>query len=447
MFLTAQALLLVGYAFLDRGFAYLGIPPIYLGEAVLVIAFLALVVTVPRSRLQPLHALLFGFMAWGIALTLPNLSRHGVDALRDGVLWAYAGFALALSLAIRPTHFDRVVAWYHKLLPIFACWVVVVGIVVPFHTRADLAGSRPIVETSLLTLKAGDIAVHLAGVAAFLLIGLGAVASTGRKLTTWVVWPLWIIGVALAAAGNRGGLLALGIALGITAWLRPLRFSRRWLRPLGLAALLVVALMLVNPQVDLGRDRKFAPGEIGRSALSIVTTSREPALEATKSFRLNWWKEIVSYTVTGPFFWTGKGFGVNLADDDGFQVLPDHSLRSPHNSHMTILARMGVPGLVLWLALQGTFGVGLLRAFWWARQRGGPRWSRWAQIDAWLLAYWMAMLVNMAFDVYLEGPQGGIWFWSVFGLGVAAMTIQDRQRRGEPALQAAVPRTPLPAAQ
>jgi O-antigen ligase len=369
-----------------------------------------------------------------------------MDALRDGVLWAYAGFALAVCLTIRPTHFDVVVAWYRKLLPIFACWVVVAGLVVPFHTRADLAGSRPIVETSILTLKADDLAVHLAGVAAFLLIGLGAVGSRGQKLTNWVVWPLWILGVALVAAGNRGGLLALGIALGVIARLRPLRLSRRWLRPLGLAALLVGGLMLANPQFDLGRDRKFAPGEIGRSALSIVTTSREPALEATKSFRLNWWKEIVSYTVTGPYFWTGKGFGVNLADDDGFQVLPDHSLRSPHNSHMTILARMGVPGLALWIALQGMFGVGLWRAFWWARRQGGPRWSRWAQIDAWLLAYWIAMLVTMAFDVYLEGPQGGIWFWSVLGLGIAALTIQDRQRRSEPALQAAGVRAPLPAA-
>ena len=26
------------------------------------------------------------------------------------------------------------------------------------------------------------------------------------------------------------------------------------------------------------------------------------------------------YTVFGDYFWTGKGFGINLADDDGFQT-------------------------------------------------------------------------------------------------------------------------------
>ena len=38
-----------------------------------------------------------------------------------------------------------------------------------------------------------------------------------------------------------------------------------------------------------------------------------------------------------------------------------------------------------------------------------------------LFAYWLAALINMSFDVYLEGPQGGIPFWSVIGLGMVAM--------------------------
>jgi hypothetical protein len=33
------------------------------------------------------------------------------------------------------------------------------------------------------------------------------------------------------------------------------------------------------------------------------------------------------------------------------------------------------------------------------------------------------MSVNMNFDVYLEGPMGGIWFWTVWGYGVAVMWL------------------------
>jgi hypothetical protein len=35
----------------------------------------------------------------------------------------------------------------------------------------------------------------------------------------------------------------------------------------------------------------------------------------------------------------------------------------------------------------------------------------------WLLAYWLAFMINAAFDVSLEGPTCGIPFWTIFGLG------------------------------
>ena len=58
-------------------------------------------------------------------------------------------------------------------------------------------------------------------------------------------------------------------------------------------------------------------------------------------------KQIQNYTLRGEHFWTGKGFGVSLAEVDGFVVCYNHNappLRSPHNAFMTILARGGVPG-------------------------------------------------------------------------------------------------------
>lgn len=42
----------------------------------------------------------------------------------------------------------------------------------------------------------------------------------------------------------------------------------------------------------------------------------------------------------------------------------------------------------------------------------------------WLLAYWMAFIVNMTFDVYLEGPQGGIWFWCLIGFTIALIEAE-----------------------
>ena len=35
----------------------------------------------------------------------------------------------------------------------------------------------------------------------------------------------------------------------------------------------------------------------------------------------------------------------------------------------------------------------------------------------------IAFMINAAFDVFLEGPMGGIWFWTIYGVGLAAMWL------------------------
>ena len=88
-------------------------------------------------------------------------------------------------------------------------------------------------------------------------------------------------------------------------------------------------------------------------------------------------------------------------------------LRSPHNGHIEVLARAGVPGLVLWVLLQVAFAVVDARGRRARPVRDGRRF--WVQVIGWLFVLWLAGLANATFDPYLQGPQGGIWFWSVDG--------------------------------
>jgi O-antigen ligase len=85
---------------------------------------------------------------------------------------------------------------------------------------------------------------------------------------------------------------------------------------------------------------------------------------------------------------------------------------------MTVLARMGVPGFVMWLLLQGAWIIGVVRASNSLRRNGEVAL---ALLAACVAVYWMAMMINTSFDPYLEGPQGGIWFWTIFGLGMGMM--------------------------
>ena len=64
-------------------------------------------------------------------------------------------------------------------------------------------------------------------------------------------------------------------------------------------------------------ERPVSAHQIFENVKSIVGQSGRQT-EGTKQWRLNWWDMIINDTFRGPNFWTGRGFGINLADADGF---------------------------------------------------------------------------------------------------------------------------------
>jgi len=264
--------------------------------------------------------------------------------------------------------------------------------------------------------KAGDAGVQLAGIAAFVLLGLYSVRDSAPIRQT-VLWCGWFLSAGLAAL-SRSAMLAMATTAACLVFV----FSvPRVLSLAFVGSVFAVMLLTVNPEVDLGLSRNVSIGQLIDN-LGSITGGNDAQLDASKDWRLAWWKKIYGYTVDGPYFWVGKGFGVNLATQDGFQVDVQQTLRAPHNTHLEILARSGIPGLALWILFQVSFGAGLLRAVANARRIDEPAWI---PLLGWVFVYWLAALVNGSFDVYLGGPQGGIWFWSMVGLGLTLIRMVD----------------------
>ena len=249
-----------------------------------------------------------------------------------------------------------------------------------------------------------------------------------------MLWSVWFVGFAVMASKTRGGMLSVFVALAIVFALRRTRQWPRLVLGAGLASVMfVVMLELVGPNLTMG-ERKISLDQVYLNAISIFYAPADTGLATTTRWRLDWWEKVIGYTVYGEYLWTGKGFGINLADSDGFQVAFERPLRSPHNGHLTILARSGVPGLTLWIMFVLTFYITMIRRYRSARRR---RQHRLASINLFVMAYTVAFLVNMSFDVYLEGPQGGIWFWSLVGFGIALSERQKREERRSPRVMAA----------
>lgn len=428
LFLTVLAVCLFGYTFLGKGFAYLGVAPLFVGEFVLLLGILAAAFGggVRPALRSPIVWLLLAYAAWGAIQTVPYLGTYKFDALRDAIIWGYGAFALLVSaFLLRLGATFAVPAAYGRWFWWFGFWSAIAGVI--YRIAEPSIPRVPGTDIPLLYVKFGDFAVQLAGLATFALLGLWKPHWQNHKyraVLEWGWWMAWFAGVTISAAASRGGLLSIFIAVATVLVLRP---RTRWWKPAIVFIVFALAFIGSNFELDVGQDRKVSAQQIIANIRSIGGgQSSLSNLEETREWRLQWWTDIVDYTVRGPHFWTGKGFGLNLADDDGYggteRGIPT---RSPHNMQMTVLARAGVPGLVFWVVLQLTFAASLLLAYFRARRDGEETWAR---IDLWILAFWSAFMTNAAFDVYLEGPQGGIWFWSLVGFGIAALETQRRDR-------------------
>jgi O-antigen ligase len=135
---------------------------------------------------------------------------------------------------------------------------------------------------------------------------------------------------------------------------------------------------------------------------------------ANNEFRTVWWRTVFDETVQkNPLF--GLGFGYDLTAGFMRAYYPTGgedtaTTRSPHSIWMTVLGRMGLVGLLSFLAIATLIWRDAVRAARLvARGKQPPQ----------TLVHWCAVLVilgSASFGVVMEGPMGGILFWTFLGL-------------------------------
>jgi hypothetical protein len=410
-FLLVLALLLAGYVIFGKVFAYLGVPPVYIGE----ITYMFGVYVLLRSRCAIAsfaalpHVLLTMLIFWFVVRTLPDIPRYGVDAIRDSMIVLYGGFSFILTAVLlsRP----RRLLFTTDYLRLLGNLIVPIA---PFLVLMSNASYfSPVGEFAISYVKIGTTGVHLAAAALLVLLGFR------RAGPVWI--GLLIIGMLTVASQNRGGMLAILAMMSMG-----LVFTGK-LRVFGAFLVLTLAIgsvaYLLNLSVPTSRGRDISTTQVVENVASLFVPLSDK-LDNTKQWRSEWWKTVAGYTLNGPYFWTGKGFGKNLAVDDG--IIPETPnslvpmLRSPHSAPMTILARSGVPGFCLWVLTIGSWIVMLIVDMRRARWRGDHAWSAFFLL---CLCYGVGFLIDGTFDLTLEGPMAGIWFWTVFGVAVGASLI------------------------
>jgi len=468
-YLGLLGVVLTGYALFGRTFAALGFRPLYIGEIALVLGVGVALLTLAsrqtrRSILDTWHradgtarlrlvlapALLAAAMLWGALRTAPFIPIHGLDALRDAVVWGYGAFALIVFVLVGllPVPESQWIRRYGQFARVFllATPVLFLYFVANFDRLPPIPGDfRP-----LLFYKPSEQLVHLGGIAAFLALFVGGATPAG-----WVWMTLTAAEAFAFAAVTRGGLLAFMTALAIVGLVGP---GRRWIAAqIGLLGLVVGLAALSGIRLDYCEHhreisaRQFIAGvaslpdiEIAAGAWPRMPQSIEqllgwsehscradsdgqhdslpsgsevvdPSLERNEGFRTRIWASLLREVVARRAVLQGVGYGENLADLGDAPRRDVEQLRSPHNILITLLSASGVIGIVLWVLAVGAWFVSLLQAWRDARRASMMDWQ---PLFVLLAAYAAAFLMNALWAVYLEGPMGGIWFWAVIGAGM-----------------------------
>jgi len=132
------------------------------------------------------------------------------------------------------------------------------------------------------------------------------------------------------------------------------------------------------------------------------------------AFRFHLWKQTWSSFKARP--WIGQGFGGHIFEtqlNGSPAAVEGKWISGPHNSFLSILARLGIVGASLFLGLVWACLGGLLKHF---RHLTTLDWMILAAVGS---AHFFAF-----FNVCLENPQSGIWYW--FFLGAAALAALSK---------------------
>jgi hypothetical protein len=411
---------LLGYAVIGKGFAYLGFAPIFIGETVFILGLVVLLRTggLFAALTMPPNLILAATMAWVLLRTLPFVGEFGFDAPRDSVVIMYGGFAfIVIALLLEDgRRVGTIIRYYSAFLSVFIPIIplsLILSRYMPQYIPVFYGHNVPLLE-----VRPGEVAVHLAGATVFSLVGL-------RRATALQIL-LMLFTATIAISTNRGAMLAL--ALPVIVAMLALGRARQLIIVLVAGAAAFSAAYVVETaftkyhEAQSSDQRALSTRQIVDNVASIFGRSGDQT-ESTKKWREDWWNLIIKDTLYGPHFWVGRGFGMNIADADGFGgggSSDQPALRSPHNMQMTVLARAGVPGAALWaLFVVCWFGT-LLSAMRIARRRRQPEW---AGLFLFLGCYVMSIIINATFDVALEGPMLGIWFWCLVGLGTGSVMV------------------------
>jgi hypothetical protein len=131
------------------------------------------------------------------------------------------------------------------------------------------------------------------------------------------------------------------------------------------------------------------------------------------AFRMHLWQQAWDSFLSAPLFGVGFGTRILHTQVNGFPAMVGGRwISGPHNSYLTVLARLGLVGGILFFLLLGALA--------WNLKTKNMSPVHFVAISCIFTALFFAF-----FNVCLENPQGGIWFWLFWGWAMVTKSTES----------------------
>lgn len=389
-------LVLLLYVFFNKGVAYS-----YLAEIVLVAGLFILFVNrkqfeIAIDRKQIIVGI---FLIVSILFIIAGVFKYSIfNVLRDSLAFQYACFAFIIYFFKNEYDFiwQKIIQIY-KWMPL----VLFLNFILFYYVFLYLPPINIFGNQNIIIYKNGDKSVHL------LISTILMFLYTDKYSKKWLIANtiLIVINFLILLALTRSGSVAYILALFSFFFFSKEKILNESVRKLlKFVPIIMVIGMGLFVAIDIQGDaqgRTISLTQITDNFSSIVSTNIDGNLAENKVWRLIWWAKLINESFTLQHFFVGKGLGMSLAGNDILNT--DDNLRSPHNFHLTILARFGYLVFIAWIM----WLISLFKPLF-TRKLAGKTLA----ITSILLAF----IINGSFDVFFEGPMGAFPFWTFVGL-------------------------------
>ena len=354
-----------------------------------------------------------------LLLALPHLvfdiPRYGIWAFRDASM-VFDGIFLLLGL-LWSTRSNSVIPLM-KWLMVFFVLNLIYSYTFPWseEIKAWSPHSGVFLPVPILGNYTSNISCLLAGALFCIFVG------------SYVVkWPRWILlllaclqifGLAIVQA--RSMYVGLVLILVILVLLGETRKVAELLFGLSSAVAILLFLTMVLGVEIQGRVGPTNLAFLKQHMLSLAGKEDEPGKAgATLDGRIDWYDQVFRRIRRNPVL--GEGFGQPLIDFDNGVGDP---ARQPHNSSLSVLARLGGVGFALWVIFHLCVVTRCFHAF----RRWRDRDRQLTDLIMWLFLFYLIIMVEASTQPALEFPSGSIPFFFFTGLVLGLMRRQTPQR-------------------